>query len=129
MNLPLKNEIVPMEQIKELCMAKGLKELWQKIEEDPPELDFKSDGCSMWPDKWLKVNFYSACFFHDLKYWAGHKGEERERLKADAEFIIDLLECGASTKMCELMFKGVRIGGAELWNQSFSWGFGRRSSE
>ncbi len=124
MELPEKNREVPLNEIKEICQAYGLLDLWKKIEQDPPPKPFKSDGCSMWFDSWQDVDFYPACFFHDLRYWCGYPGETAERLIADAELMIGIARAGAP-KMAEVMFTGVRIGGHEALSRSFSWGFGR----
>ena len=51
MILPEKNKEVSLPEIKEICVAYGLNELWAKIEKDPPKKPFKSDGCSMWFDE------------------------------------------------------------------------------
>lgn len=125
MDLPKKNEEVPIAKIKEICEFYGLLDLWAKIEKDPPAKPFKSDGCSMWLDSWKGISLYPACFLHDLKYWAGYPGEDVERLAADAELMIDVARLLDSTKMAETMFHGVRVGGHELFKQPFSWGFGR----
>lgn len=122
---PAKNQEVPFSTIKEICLQNGLQSLWDKIEADPPPRAFKSDGCSMWFDTWNGVSLYSACFLHDLKYWAGYPGEEVERLVADAELMIDVARLLGSTQMAETMFHGVRVGGHEIFKRSFSWGFGR----
>jgi hypothetical protein len=125
--LPAIGEEVPLPRIKEICAHYGLKELWRKIERDPPPLPFKSDGCTGWVDEWKGVSIYSAGFLHDLKYWAGYPGEEVERLAADAELMLDVARLLKSTTMAETMFHGVRLGGAEQLNTPFSWGFGRKS--
>jgi hypothetical protein len=125
MQLPQKGEIVSLPRIKEICQHYGLHELWAKIENDPPPRPFKSDGCSLWFDTWQGVSLYPACFLHDLKYWAGYPGDELERLVADAELMIDVARLLGSTSMAETMFHGVRVGGHEIFRQSFSWGFGR----
>jgi hypothetical protein len=125
MDLPKKDEEVPVSKIREICEFYGLHELWTKIEKDPPPKPFKSDGCSMWFDSWHAISLYPACFLHDLKYWAGYPGEDVERLIADAELMIDVARLLGSTKMAETMFHGVRIGGHEIFKRSFSWGFGR----
>ncbi len=124
MDLPEKGREVPLPEIKEICEAHGLMELWAKIEKDPPPKPFKSDGCTMWFDTWKGVDLYPACFFHDLKYWCGYPGEEAERLIADAELMIDVAKSGVP-KMAEIMFAGVRVGGHESLSRSFRWGFGR----
>jgi len=123
--LPAKDSIVSFSQIEEICINYGLIDLLAKIEKDPPPNPFKSDGCSLWFSTWKGVNLYSACFLHDLKYWAGYPGEEVARLVADAELMIDIACLLGSTSMAETMFQGTRRGGHEMYKQSFSWGFGR----
>lgn len=125
MQLLGKGDEVPLAKIKEICESHGLSELWTKIERDPPPKPFKSDGCSMWLDTWQGISLYRACFLHDLKYWAGHPGENVERLVADAELMMDVARLLGSTEMAETMFHGVRVGGHEIFKRSFSWGFGR----
>ena len=44
----------------------------------------------------------------------------------DAELMIDVARLLKDTKMAETMFHGVRVGGHEHLNASFSWGFGRK---
>jgi len=125
MELPKKGEEVPLSKIKKICEAYDLHDLWVKIEKDPPPKPFKSDGCSMWVDSWKGKSLYPACFLHDLKYWAGRPGEDVERLVADAELMIHVAKLLGSTEMAEAMFHGVRVGGHEIFERSFSWGFGR----
>ena len=36
MELPEKNREVPLNKIKEICLAYSLSDLWKKIEQDPP---------------------------------------------------------------------------------------------
>jgi hypothetical protein len=126
MKLPEKGSVVPLETIREICMAFGLGALWEKIEKDPPARPFQSDGCSMWFDSWDGCDLYPACFLHDLKYWAGYPDEAVERLIADAELMIDVARILNETRMAEIMFQGVRVGGHPVIKQSFSWGFGRQ---
>lgn len=123
--LPAVNEEVPLKKIKEICAYYQLPDLWKKIEKDPPSMVFVSDGCTMWPDSSNGKDIYSACFLHDLKYWAGYPKEDVERLVADAELMIDIARIRQSTKMAETMFHGVRVGGTDKLKMSFSWGFGR----
>jgi hypothetical protein len=128
MPLPQKGEEVPLPRIKEICEHFGLQELWAKIAKDPPPRPFRSDGCSLWLDTWQGVSLYPACFLHDLKYWAGYPGEDVARLIADAELMIDVARLLEDTVMAEIMFRGVRVGGHEIFQRPFSWGFGRHSS-
>lgn len=115
-----------MEDIKRICAAYGLHELWQSIERDPPIHPFSSDGCTAWVDEAKGVDLYPACFLHDLKYWAGQPGDKVGRLVADAELLIDVAQRMGSTTMAETMYAGVRVGGSEHLRAKFSWGFGRR---
>jgi len=124
MKLPAKGTEVSIPEIRDICLAHGLIDLWTKIEADPPPKPFRSDGCSMWFDAWQGIDLYPACFFHDLKYWCGYPGQDGERLIADAELMIDVARAGAP-KMAEIMFHGVRVGGHEALKRPFSWGFGR----
>ena len=127
MQLPAIDEVVPLERIREICLHHGLESVWKSIEDDPPPRPFRSDGCTGWFNEWNGVSLYPACFLHDLKYWAGRPGDEVGRLVADAELMIDVARLLGSTKMAEVMFQGVRIGGREGFRASFSWGFGRRT--
>lgn len=126
LELPVAGEEVPLPRIRQICEFYGLRELWRKIEADPPARPFRSDGCTGWFDDWQGVSLYPAGFLHDLKYWAGYPGEEVERLVADAELMMDVARLLGSTEMAETMFHGVRLGGSEKFNAPFSWGFGRQ---
>ena len=119
-------EVVDLPTIQKICAHYGLLALWQKIARDPPPLPFKSDGCTGWINEWQGISIYSAGFLHDLKYWAGYPGEDVERLIADAELMIDVARLLNATAMAETMFHGVRLGGHEHLQASFSWGFGRQ---
>jgi hypothetical protein len=125
--LPEKCEEVPLDEIKDICKAYGLNDLWEKINSDPPPKAFKSDGCSMWINSWRGVNLYPTCFLHDLKYWSGRPGEEDERLIADLELMIAIAEEGLPI-MALVMFVVVRVGGNECLEMPFSWGFGRTTT-
>ncbi len=125
MKLPAIDEEVPLKKIKEICAFYNLPKLWKKIEKDPPSSTFSSDGCTLWPDESNGISIYSACFLHDLKYWAGYPGEDVERLVADAELMLDVARLRKSTKIAETMFHGVRVGGTGGLKMAFSWGFGR----
>lgn len=129
MALPALGEEVSLPRIKQICEFYSLRDLWLKIERDPPTRPFKSDGCTGWFDDWKGVSLYPAGFLHDLKYWAGYPGEEVDRLVADAELMIDVARLLGSTEMAETMFHGVRVGGVEKLNAPFSWGFGRKPPE
>ena len=40
MDLPEKNREVPLAEVKEICEAYGLSDLWEKIEKDPSAYSF-----------------------------------------------------------------------------------------
>ena len=124
--LPEINRSVTPDEIARLCSHYELPALAARIANDPPLKPFVSDGCTGWVNEWQSVSLYPACFLHDLKYWAGYPGEEVERLVADAELMVDVARLLGGTKMAEIMFNGVRLGGREGFRASFSWGFGRR---
>lgn len=124
--LPPPGQPLSLPEIERICRHYGLVELWQKIERNPPTHPFASDGCSGWVNEAGDISLYPACFLHDLKYWAGHPGEEIERLAADAELMLHVAALMKSTKMAEVMFHGVRVGGRESFRAPFSWGFGCR---
>ena len=126
--VPAKGQIVSVQEIERLCAAKNLPGLWQRIHDDPPQKPFKSDGCTAFFDQITNINIYPACFFHDLKYWAGYPdwspGEQLERFIADAELMTDVATLGADFFLADTMFRGVRLGGGPV-SLPFSWGFGR----
>ena len=134
--IPAKGQIVSLDEIEELCQARQWIRLWSKIVDDPPQKPFKSDGCSWWPDEWrsaitdLLVDIYPRCFKHDLAYWSGHSEEDNieeqvHRFYADTELVTGVVIDTGRPKLGEIMFSGVRMGGAERWKRTFSWGFGR----
>ena len=123
--LPRHNEEVSTEQLKAIIRHYGLDDIWALIDTQPPELPFKSDGCSIWPDTWFKgKDLYEGCFIHDLFYWSGIPGDRMGRLKADIWLMMWVAE-NASIELAETMFNGVRVGGGELVNTPWRWGFGR----
>ena len=122
---PPRHTPIPTIEVLNICKQLGLKELAEKIASDPPPKTFESDGCSSWLQEWKGKSLYPACFKHDLKYWAGRKGEEIERLVADAELAIDVAKDTGSTYMAQVLFNGVRAGGTDKFKLPFSWGYGR----
>ena len=44
MTLPPVNQVVSLEQIREICLHFGLPALWRKIESDPPRKPFMCVG-------------------------------------------------------------------------------------
>jgi hypothetical protein len=129
MRLPPKYQEVPLAEIQRICDHYGLHELWRLIEQDPPELPFKSDGCSLFLDQWTQGrDLYEGCFIHDLFYWSGRPGDDLGRLKADVWLLLWVGE-HVSIKLAEAMFNAVRMGGSEKLPTPWRWGFGRRKGQ
>lgn len=123
--LPERNAPVSITQIETICHHYGLSGLWATIENKPPELPFRSDGCSVWPDAWFEGrDLYEGCFIHDLHYWAGLPGDKMGRLRADVWLMLWVAE-NVSIDLAEAMFNGVRMGGTEKLDTPWRWGFGR----
>jgi len=80
--------------------------------------DFKSDGCSLFPDG----DYYSCCYLHDVAYWPGGTAEEREH--ADKALRACVLEITGDPALAETMFHGVRVGGGPELPTSYRWGYG-----
>ena len=130
MNLPAKGTIVLLPELLALCEEFGLPQLRQRLALDPPLKPFSSDGCSWFPDSWgISVNLYPACLKHDMQYYAGYESsgalESALRMIADCTLVVDALTAGLPSSIAELMFAGVRVGGAARWRLPFSWGYGR----
>lgn len=87
----------------------------------PMPANFKSDGCSMFPDG----DYCDCCVEHDKAYFFG--GSFKERRHAD----IKLYKCVRAKRgfhhkiIAPLMYVGVRIGGVSWLPTPFRWGFGK----
>lgn len=68
-------------------------------------------------------NFYKGarCITHDIAYWKG--GTPAERQAADQDFKRCLSDQGYS-KISYLYYIGVRLGGSNMINTPFKWGYG-----
>jgi hypothetical protein len=86
--------------------------------------DFKSDGCSLFPDRSLinEDDWCSCCFEHDIAYWKG--GTEEERLAADIALRECILEKTGNAELADLMYAGVRLGGSPYFYNWYRWGYG-----
>ena len=80
--------------------------------------EFKSDGCSRFPDG----SYYSCCYVHDFAYWAG--GTEEERKSADGALRACVKEITGSGLLAGLMYWGVRTWGGPGHDTSYRWGYG-----
>ena len=78
---------------------------------------FHSDGCSGFPDG----DWQPHCVVHDMAYWRG--GSAEERLEADRVLRRSVAEQGHPL-LAEVLYLGVRLGGAPCWPTPWRWGFG-----
>lgn len=90
---------------------------------------FFSDGCSLSPNSFFKVNFAQCCVEHDLAYWIGGTKEQKDL--ADNQFKMCLqhklnkdYNGVIQTSVSETYFLGVQIGGVNFLPNSFRWGYG-----
>jgi len=93
-------------------------------DEDAVLGDFRSDGCSLFPDRSVltRQDWCECCFEHDLAYWRG--GTEEDRLLADLELRRCVLEKTGDEHLADLMFEGVRFGGSPYFYNWYRWGYG-----
>ena len=84
----------------------------------PPE--FKSDGCSSWPDG----DYRDCCEAHDLAYFLG--GTAKERRAADKRLYKCVRDKGHQVNAV-VMLLGVRLAAVRWLPTPFRWGFGRKS--
>jgi hypothetical protein len=88
---------------------------------DPADVklaDFKSDGCTLFPDG----TYYSCCYLHDLAYWPSGPADERER--ADRSLRACVLDMTQNAALAEAMYQAVRVGGGPELPTSYRWGYG-----
>jgi hypothetical protein len=138
MKLPEIGEIVTTAWALGLCRHFNLDYLVDRIEANPGGfVDWEFDGCSGLPDEvlglftgcdWRDITFH-CCLPHDLCYAYGEPGNDAERKQVDERFYSDLVtKAGMKKWMAAAFLTGVRIGGAESFGLSFSWGFARRKA-
>lgn len=86
--------------------------------------DFKSDGCSLFPDNSLilEKDWCYCCFKHDMVYW--HGGTESERSAADKALRDCVLQKTGNEELAQLMYTGVRFGGSPYFYNWYRWGYG-----
>lgn len=93
-----------------------------QVEPQPARSEFKSDGCTWFPDG----NYADCCEAHDREYFAG--GSWKARWRSDKKLFL----CVAAKPkfynklLAPVIWLGVRAGGVSWLNASFSWGFGKK---
>ena len=136
MKLPEINDMINTEQALELCKYFNLDYLIRRIEANPGKYKpWKFDGCSGLPDEvlgfftgceWQYIT-YKCCLPHDLSYGYGELGNRIERKRVDVKFYSDLVTKARMKEWCACAFlAAVRVGGAEAFGLSFSWGFAHK---
>ncbi len=91
----------------------------QTAEVRPMPADFKSDGCSFFPDG----DYRDCCVEHDKAYYFG--GAKAERKAADRQ-LCDCVRAKGHRLLGPLMYLGVRVGGVAWLPTPFRWGFGKK---
>lgn len=129
MILPEIDETITTDRAIELCEYFGYTYLVERINRNRDSYkDWVFDGASMIPDELFSKLFHipnlvEIALKHDLKYAYGESGNEAEKLRADLEFELDILNEGASPKMAKLMFTAVDVGGKEWLKTDYAWGY------
>ena len=107
--------------------------LIKRIESNPGKYkEWEFDGCSGIPDElmglftgcdWQDIT-YKCCLPHDLAYGYGELENDIERERVDLKFYSDLVtKAGMKKWQASAFLAAVRLGGAEVFGLSFSWGF------
>lgn len=97
----------------------------QSLPPGAPDLArFTTDGCSLFPDRssLSKTDWCACCLAHDLAYWRG--GTFDERLAADRALQACVGAAAQGAVLPQLMYAGVRVGGAPVLPTPFRWGYG-----
>lgn len=119
-----------------LCNHFGFEYLTDRLEQNPQLYKaFKFDGASCLYDKPVATIFgmnpakftYLAALPHDLCYAYGKLGDDKEKENVDLEFRYNLIHrCGLSKFWSFIFYSAVKVGGVQILNTSFTWGFANR---
>ena len=93
---------------------------YSQTRESAVPADFKSDGCSLFPDG----NYRDCCVEHDKTYFVG--GSCKERRAADKELYRCVRSKGNGKFLSSIIYLGVRVGGVSFLPTPFRWGFGNK---
>ncbi len=85
---------------------------------------FSSDGCSLFPDGWIKQKnlWCECCYQHDIAYWQG--GSQEQRREADSTLAACVKQRTGSNALAQMMEAGVRFGGHPIFPNWYRWGYG-----
>lgn len=84
--------------------------------------DFKSDGCSLFPDG----NYRACCVEHDKDYYFGGSGAERKASDKRLYKCVKATRGWQNKLAAPIMWIGVRTLGVSFLPTSFRWGFGQK---
>ncbi len=90
-----------------------------------PTEPFHHDGCTLFPDRFLWLDFTKVCLIHDIQYWAG--GTQEDRKTADVAFKNTIANLGFfGTPASVVAYTGVRIFGDSWLTRVLDaqWGYG-----
>ncbi|MCK5021722.1 MAG: hypothetical protein KAR54_00530 [Candidatus Pacebacteria bacterium] len=85
-----------------------------------PPKRFTTDGCSLWPNGFLGVDFTNICINHDMQYWAGGSAEERKNSDIELKNEVNKI----LYPMGSIMYLGIRPFGHPLIPAPWRWGYG-----
>lgn len=131
MELPNIGDNIDNQTAIKLCEHYGLDYLVERIQANANAFSvWEFDGASMIPYGLFSAvfnipNLTEIALQHDLKYAYGEPGNKEEKLRADLEFELSLLNDGASVEMAKMMFAAVDLCGDGFIRTDFSWGFAR----
>ncbi|MDC9728357.1 MAG: hypothetical protein PSN04_03375 [Methyloprofundus sp.] len=131
MELPNIGDNIDNQTAIKLCEHYGLDYLVERIQANANAFSvWEFGGASMIPDGLFSAvfnipNLTEIALQHDLKYAYGEPGNKEEKLRADLEFELSLLNDGASVEMAKMMFAAVDLCGDGFIRTDFSWGFAR----
>ena len=88
--------------------------------------DFRSDGCSLFPDGTLLQQdlWCECCIAHDIAYWQG--GSRKQKSQADETLRQCVQQKTGNTTLADTMYYGVTIGGLPVFPTWYRWGYGWR---
>ncbi len=84
-----------------------------------PIREFKSDGCTFFPDTINDISLLPPCVTHDYAYWQG--GPPAARLTADRRLRSDIRALGMPV-VAACMYRAVRLFGGRFWKSPKMWG-------